>query len=477
MPVKAVAVWLTGEIEAELLRALNERSSMFQVTHRCADLVELRAAVDAQATDIVITDADLPGIDATFIDQVHKRDVFVLLTCEDALRHHVIGEDTWCERNAEEIVETLIKGLRRQLAGESSYSPKVVETKQETERGKLIVVWGTDGAPGRSTIAFNLATQLSETKDSVVLIDADTSAPSLLLMSGNPIDASGVMRAVALRNRGQLDAEELHEIAVPLSEKLFLLSGLTKADKWRQLTAEAALDIIEVARQLGDVVVDLGAGFTDDDPAALTFVPKPEDLNLDVARAADAVILVARADAIGLSRLQSMIGDCEEHSVQIHAIVLNQASDASCGSSSRASLHAIMGSIAAENHPYIIIEREAAVEEALLASCPVIVLDEESKFVGQIYTLLKQLPQILGEEHIPRRLKPTSWFNALRNFWRRRTHPSAAESPTESSENTIKDLSVEQNSEAEVEIPDETSAIALPSTLPRRADRHKKNKS
>lgn len=49
------------------------------------------------------------------------------------------------------------------------------------ERPRVIVVWGAAGAPGRSTVATELAVELARGGRHVALVDADTHAPSLAL--------------------------------------------------------------------------------------------------------------------------------------------------------------------------------------------------------------------------------------------------------------------------------------------------------
>lgn len=387
MPLLNVIVWLEGSFEAEVVKAINDRSSMFTVTHRCADLLELEAAIQAGAGNVVVTDTAYPGVDANLIDRFHRAEVFILLTCVDALDHAGIGEDAWCDRDANAVVETLTSGLRRRMLGQTAMTETPVPALVAAE-GRLVVVWGTGGAPGRSTMALNLARQLSGEDRIVTLVDGDIRGPAQMLMCALPVEASGLAAAVALRNRGELAQAALAELAQPLTGDLRLLSGLTRADRWRQLTGEAVREVLATCRAAGDVVVDISSGFTDEDPSLLSFVPSPEDINLTLAREADVLILVARADAVGLMRLHALVGDCREHGVQISAVVLNQARDGACGSSSRAALHSVMETIGGQ-FPYVIVERCEDVDEALLHACPVIDTNPTSDFVVSVDAVIE----------------------------------------------------------------------------------------
>ena len=382
MSLQNIIVWLEGSLEAEVVKVLNDRTSMFNVTHRCADLAELEAAVEAGAGSVVVTDAAFAGVDAALIDRLHAANVFVLLTCPNALDHLGVGEDAWCDRIAEDVAQTLTTGLRRRMLGQEApvETPVVEEGGPE---GRTLVVWGTPGAPGRSTLALNLARQMADAGSPVTLIDADITAPSLLLMTGLPVEASGLAAAVALRNRGELDARALADLSSKIGPNLSLLTGLTRADRWRQLTTEAVSDVLRAARRNGDVVVDLSSGFTDEDPSLMSFVPSPEDINLGLARQADALVLVGRADAVGLMRLNALLGDCVEHTVMD-----------------------TIGSAA----PYVIVEHSPAVDEALLRGTTVIDCQPGDDFVASLDAVL----EAAGWGWIKRAKPADSWVSKLR---------------------------------------------------------------
>lgn len=482
MSLQNIIVWLEGALEAEVVKILNARASMFNVTHRCADLAELEAAVEAGAGNVVVTDAAFAGVDAALIDRLHAGNVFVLLTCPDALEHAAIGEDAWCDRNAEDVAQTLTRGLRRRMLGQAATieTPPVEDAAPE---GKIMVVWGTAGAPGRSTLALNLARQLADAGTAVTLVDADITAPSLLLMTGLPVEASGMAAAVTLRNRGELDTHALADLSAQIGPNLSLLTGLTRADRWRQLTSEAVADVLHTARRNGDVVVDIASGFTDEDPSLMSFVPSPEDINLDLARKADALVLVGRADAVGLMRLHALLGDCLEHNVPVSAIVLNQARDGACGSPSRASLHTVMDTIGFDC-PYVIVEHSPVVDEALLRGASVIDCQPEDGFVTSVDAVLEAVGwgrpehQQVGKRWFSK-LKWHGLADRLKRTWRAEPKlisegDTGAPGGADTLHTPAADVKSSKNAEPVLASQEGASEHTPIATLPRRADRHKR---
>ena len=113
--------------------------------------------------------------------------------------------------------------------------------------GKILTVWGTHGAPGRSTIAFNLAALAAQKGQSVCLIDADTYAPSLDALMALEDAGSGLSIICSDADRAQLDEKKAGAIMerVPLKQGFFdFLSGITSASRWPEVRARAFSEVL-----------------------------------------------------------------------------------------------------------------------------------------------------------------------------------------------------------------------------------------
>src|SRR5699024_1848504 len=95
------------------------------------------------------------------------------------------------------------------------------------------------------------------------------------------------------------------------------LTGLTRADRWRELPA-ASLDVVwERARELaGWTVVDVGAGI-DDPGGGLTagIAPRRHQAALSALGAADVVVVVGAAEPVGMHRLVMALQELTESGV------------------------------------------------------------------------------------------------------------------------------------------------------------------
>lgn len=174
--------------------------------------------------------------------------------------------------------------------------------------GKVVTVWGTHGAPGRSTIAFNLAALAAQQGQQVCLIDADTYAPSLDALMALEDTGSGLAILCSDADRAQLDEKKAGAIMerVPLKNGTFdFLSGITSSSRWPEVRARAFAEVLEWLKHRYDLVIcDVAAPIEVDEE--LTFdgpAPRRNAATLTALACADRVIVLGEADVIGLPRL------------------------------------------------------------------------------------------------------------------------------------------------------------------------------
>jgi Flp pilus assembly CpaE family ATPase len=170
--------------------------------------------------------------------------------------------------------------------------------------GRLIAVWGPVGAPGRTSVAVNVADGLSRLGADTLLADADTYGPSVAQHLGLLDDSSGLAAACRLASQDRLEVSALARAGVALPEGLRVLTGIPRTDRWEELRP-AALDAVwECSRELvAQTVVDIGFCLERDE---LSWVepglPARNQAAVATLGAADVVLAVASADPVGLVR-------------------------------------------------------------------------------------------------------------------------------------------------------------------------------
>jgi Flp pilus assembly CpaE family ATPase len=171
--------------------------------------------------------------------------------------------------------------------------------------GRVIAVWGPTGAPGRSTVAVGLATELAARGVSTLLADADVYGGTVAQLLGMLDEASGLAAAARSAGSGSLDVAVLARQARQLDPHLLVLTGLSRADRWTELRPTAVESVWSTARLLAPcTVVDAGFCIESDEEISFdTLAPRRNGATLATLEEADEVIVVGTADPVGLTRL------------------------------------------------------------------------------------------------------------------------------------------------------------------------------
>lgn len=176
------------------------------------------------------------------------------------------------------------------------------------ERGRIIVVWGTDGAPGRTTLAIELALEHGRSGSHVALIDADSHAPAIAIAIGLADESPGFAAACRQAEFGLLDAGELLRVSVPLGDadgRVDVLTGINRVSRWPELSGPRVAAALGVIRDWADVViVDVASALEADEEIVSDLDgPRRNAATLAALSVADQVVAVGSADPVGLARL------------------------------------------------------------------------------------------------------------------------------------------------------------------------------
>ena len=195
-------------------------------------------------------------------------------------------------------------------------SPPPATPEQPARRGTVVAIWGPDGAPGRTSLAIALAAELADAAAqagatgrgaTIALADADTHAAAIAPALGLLDEAPGFAAACRLAGTGALDIAQFERIAQPHRAGrggIQVLTGLGRASRWPELTAERVAGVLAAARDWADVtVVDVAASFEHDEELMTDLhAPRRNAATIEVLRSADRVVAIGAADPIGLSR-------------------------------------------------------------------------------------------------------------------------------------------------------------------------------
>ena len=303
-----VLLAVTGRpYESLVLAALDRRDSPLSVARRCLDLADLLAvaAVPARAASVAVVSSRLHRLDAHAMASLAAAGVRVVVVRElDDDRAERPGGD-WTVDAPDGDGSAFVAALTAAVLGLPPAAVPVAAPEPHTPGGLLVAVWGPCGAPGRTTVATTVADELARAGVRAMLVDADTYGPSVAQRLGLLDEASGVAAAVRLSDAGTDLASALHATARTIDSGLSVLTGLTRADRWPELSGSALRRVWQAARVVADVtVVDCGFCLEEDDELSYdSVVARRNAATLVTLGEADVLVAVGAADVVGLARL------------------------------------------------------------------------------------------------------------------------------------------------------------------------------
>ena len=334
--------------EAALVAALERGDLGVAVVRRCVDLADLLATASTGTAQAALLSADLRRLDRDALSRLALAGVAVVGLVppgdEDAERRlrqlgvtHVLPSDSTPEQLSAAVVEAVCAAgptsagerfsrgdPRAALPDAPMDAPPLEPSQAAPGSGRVIAVWGPTGAPGRTTVAVGVASELAAVGRSVLLVDADVYGGVVAQVLGLLDEAPGLAAACRLANAGSLDVPALAGLARTVGPSLRVLTGIARADRWPELRP-AALDVVlDLSRTLADVtVVDCGFALELDEELVYdTAAPRRNGATLTALELADTVLAVGSADPVGLQRLVRGLAELREAIPGVQPVVV-----------------------------------------------------------------------------------------------------------------------------------------------------------
>jgi MinD-like ATPase involved in chromosome partitioning or flagellar assembly len=311
--VSTGAVW-----EAAALAALNAHPGVV-VLKRCVDVDDLLASASAGRAEVAVLAADLTGLDAAVVADLHGHGVRVVGVATDSdpveARPGSRGIDAVVGADRVDVLAEVLVGLS---AGTTPAAPEAhgeagerAEAPSTRDPGRVVAVWGPAGAPGRTTVAIALAAELARRRLTTVLVDADPYGGTVAKHLGVLDEVSGLLSAARLVAAGTV-AERLPQAQRRLSDRLRVVTGLPRPDRWPEVRPGSLASIVVAARREAQVVLDTGFSLEHDPAGDLGNRPQRNGLTIEAVTEADSVVVVGSADPVGLARLARAVADLHE---------------------------------------------------------------------------------------------------------------------------------------------------------------------
>ncbi|GAB3129763.1 AAA family ATPase [Glaciibacter psychrotolerans] len=300
MTILALAIDHT--IEDRILVDLVEHGHT--VTTRQSTARELIVAIGKRAPEVVLVQADRVTLSAELLTVCDESGVRVVALCSsDSGRRYAASLGLY-----EVLDATAAWAEIEALLGADVTVPLRIGVRQgHAAQSRVVAVWGPAGAPGRTTLAINIAAEIAACGHTVALVDADTYGGSVASALGLLDEAPGFAAACRLAGADALTPAELERIAQRYTSPqgaYWVLTGLGGPSRWPELSDERITRTIQTLRQWVEYVV-IDAGFSlesDEEISSDLFAPRRNAATLATITAADHVVACGLADPVGMAR-------------------------------------------------------------------------------------------------------------------------------------------------------------------------------
>jgi len=404
---RSVVTAISDRWESALVTTL-ERGTDARIARRCPDLADLLAVAGSGLADVALVSADLRSLDRTALDHLRECAVTVVGVYppgDETAQMHLLqlGVATTIPADAgAEVIQEALDGLDAPtaqsgsgpgwlpqglgpadaggLTGPSNAAygggllggPSQGGTEADPDAdvpGVVIAVWGPAGAPGRTTVALNLASELALLGKPTVLVDADTYGGCIAQALSLLDEAPGLAAATRSADQGSLDLAALARLAPEVSPGLRVLTGIPKAERWPELRAAALEHVLTLTRRLAQfTVIDCGFSLEDDEELSYdTLAPRRNAATLTSLAVADRVLAVGAGDPIGLQRLVRGLQELGTVASPSPTVVINRVRSSAVGPRPESRIRDALIRFAGIDDPRFIPDDPATLDGALLA--------------------------------------------------------------------------------------------------------------
>ena len=264
-----------------------------------------------------------------------------------------------------------------------------IDAAGKPQIGKIIAVWGTHGAPGRSTLALALAAYLNE-QGSTILVDCDINAPAQVQLLGLPEDSSGLASAARLATHGELDSTRLVQTLLSAKADLQVLTGLGRSGRWRELPVASMNKVWEVCRHTAEyTVVDLSGGLEEERVEDFAMEPDHDAVAAALLEQADLTLIVGAADPVGIRRLIQLLNSSRQAVGGRSQVVVNRVRSSTAGADPNTAIGSVLARYTSASDIVYVPADYRLFDKALMQAQPVAVVESRSAAAKSIAKLAK----------------------------------------------------------------------------------------
>jgi MinD-like ATPase involved in chromosome partitioning or flagellar assembly len=331
------------------MTALNDNSQI-KIRRRCVDSVDLMSAIHLGLANKVVISAGFENLNSTTISGAKKLgcDVYgIYLENDIDSLEKLVGVGVKSNFAIDETdVEKSLKGLINLLLNVSEIDKFSNELEDLSQVPGLVCVWGTNGSPGRSSVAINLSFSLASKNSPTLLVDLDAIVPSLAPALGLVSEVPGVSSLVHDALKGRLSQESIEKNVIEVNPGLHVLTGISNPKRWPELRTEGLIQVLKLCSQMyANIICDLSAVLPESTDSSLNDVDifRRFDHIPKVLEISSRNIFVLSATPLSLIRASEALEALHEINKSEPLIILNKINEINLGQKYESTVEAILG--------------------------------------------------------------------------------------------------------------------------------------
>ena len=331
------------------MTALNDNSQI-KIRRRCVDSVDLMSAIHLGLANKVVISAGFENLNSTTISGAKKLgcDVYgIYLENDIDSLEKLVGVGVKSNFAIDETdVEKSLKGLINLLLNVSEIDKFSNELEDLSQVSGLVCVWGTNGSPGRSSVAINLSFSLASKNFPTLLVDLDAIVPSLAPALGLVSEVPGVSSLVHDALKGRLSQESIEKNVIEVNPGLHVLTGISNPKRWPELRTEGLIQVLKLCSQMyANIICDLSAVLPESTDSSLNDVDifRRFDHIPKVLEISSRNIFVLSATPLSLIRASEALEALHEINKSEPLIILNKINEINLGQKYESTVEAILG--------------------------------------------------------------------------------------------------------------------------------------
>jgi hypothetical protein len=335
--------------QLQVMTALNDNSQI-KIRRRCVDSVDLMSAIHLGLANKVVISAGFENLNSTTISGAKKLgcDVYgIYLENDIDSLEKLVGVGVKSNFAIDETdVEKSLKGLINLLLNVSEIDKFSNELEDLSQLPGLVCVWGTNGSPGRSSVAINLSFSLASKNFPTLLVDLDAIVPSLAPALGLVSEVPGVSSLVHDALKGRLSQESIEKNVIEVNPGLHVLTGISNPKRWPELRTEGLIQVLKLCSQMyANIICDLSAVLPESTDSSLNDVDifRRFDHIPKVLEISSRNIFVLSATPLSLIRASEALEALHEINKSEPLIILNKVNEINLGQKYESTVEAILG--------------------------------------------------------------------------------------------------------------------------------------